>query len=90
MPFVLLFIGLILAYLDYLGTGNLVGFGSLLKQETLTNSDPFYKWAGALIIVGLIGYIPEMRSIAVAMLVLITLALLLSNTQTVGKLTAAL
>jgi hypothetical protein len=90
MAFVLVFIGLTLAYLDYLGTGNLVGVGSLLKQETLTNTDPFYKWAGALIIVGLIGYVPEMRGVAIAMLILIVLALLLSNTAAVGKVAQAL
>ena len=79
MPYILVALGIVLAYLDYLGSANLEAAGSLLKQEIFTGNDPFYKWLGALILVGLLGYIPETRPIAMAMLTLIVLAIVLAH-----------
>ena len=90
MSYVLIAIGLMLAYLDYLGSSNLIGAGTLLGQEMFTNSDPYYKWAGAFIIIGLLGYVPEMRPVAVAMLVLVILAVALSKQGAVANLEKAL
>lgn len=89
MPFALIGIGLALAWLDYLGTANLQGAGSLLQQEVFTGNNPFYKWAGALIIIGLIGYIPELRQFAVAMLVLVILSIALAHNGAVVNLEKA-
>ena len=90
MPFVLIAGGLLLAWLDYLGTANLTGAGSLATQELFTNQSPFYKWAGAIIIIGLIGYVPELRSFATAMLVLVILSVALSHSGAVVNLEKAL
>lgn len=79
MPYILIATGLMFAYLAYEGKGSLNAAGSLLEQELFTNQDPFYKWLGALIIVGLLGYIPETRPIAVAMLTLIILSIVLTK-----------
>lgn len=90
MPFALIAAGLVLAWLDYLGSANLAGAGSLLKQEVFTNQNPFYKWAGAIVIIGLIGYIPELRGFAVAMLTLVILSIALSHSGAVVNLEKAL
>lgn len=90
MPFALVGAGLVLAWLDYLGSANLSGAGALLSQEMFTNSDPFYKWAGAIIIIGLIGYVPGMRSISTAFLILVILSIALSKSGAVANLESAL
>jgi hypothetical protein len=81
MAFILIAIGVCLAYLAYLGTANLKAAGSLLYQENFSGSDPFYKWAGAVIIVAAIGYIPEMEPIAMGMLILIFVGIVLSHSS---------
>ncbi len=90
MSYVLLVLGVALAYLAYQGEASVLGAGVLLKQELLTNSDPYYKWAGALIIVGLIGYVPELQPFATAMLILIVLAIALSKAGAVANLERSL
>lgn len=90
MAYVLILAGIALGYLDYLGSGNLTSAGSLLSQEMFKGSDPFYKWIGALILLGMLGYIPEMRPIAMSMLVLVILAIVLSHTAAVSNLEKAI
>lgn len=90
MAYALIGIALVLAWLDYLGTANLTGAGSLLKQELFTNQTPFYKWAGAFIIIGLIGYVPELQPFATAMLVLVVVAMILAHAGPVSNLEKAL
>ena len=83
MPFALIIIGVILADLAWMGPANITGAGTLLKDEFFgggtNSSSPFYKWLGALIIIGLLGYIPQAKGLATAFLVLIILAIILSN-----------
>ena len=79
MAYILIAIGGVLAYLDYQGSANLKAAGSLLYSELFSGSDPFYKWAGAIVIVGAIGYIPEMENISMAFLILIMLVIVLNN-----------
>lgn len=79
MAYVLIAIGICLAYLDYLGKANLKAAGSLLYQENFSGNDPFYKWVGAMVIVAAIGYIPDMEPIATGFLILIFLGIVLSN-----------
>ena len=81
MAYVLLSIGLLIAYLDWLGTNNLLAAGNLLKNEFFGAPDPFYKWLGAIIIIALLGYVPQMRPIATALLVLITISIFLSKSH---------
>lgn len=79
MPYILIAIGIILAYLDYLGSANVQAAGSLLWQESFTGSDPFYKWFGAMVIIWAIGFIPDMEPIAMGMLALVLIAIVLSK-----------
>jgi len=79
MPFMLVILGIILADLAWLGADNIVQAGSLLKSEVFTGNDPFYKWLGALILLGLLGYIPQARGLSTALLILVMLAIILSN-----------
>jgi hypothetical protein len=90
MAYVLIFAGIALGYLDYLGSGNLSNAGSLLSQEMFGGTSPFYKWVGAIVILGLLGYIPEVRPIAMSMLVLVILAIVLSHTAAFSNLEKAL
>lgn len=88
MPYIVLAIGIILAWLDYEGADNIRQAGSLTKQELWSGNPSFWKWAGALIIVGAIGYIPDMDGIATAMLVLIILVMVLANNSGFAQLLA--
>lgn len=90
MPFVLIGIGLSAGWLAYLGMNNLAAAGSLLKQEWFTNQNPFYKWAGAIVLIGLVGYVPQLRKIAVAMLTLVILSIALSHLGPITALERAL
>ncbi len=58
MAYFLLASGVILAWLDYQGAANLRAAGSLVYDEAFGSNDPFYKWLGALVIIGLIGFVP--------------------------------
>lgn len=79
MPYFLFAIGVVAGYLDYLGFGNVKAAGTMLSAELFTHNPPFYKWLGAIMLVGLIGYIPAARPVAVGMLILILLAILLEH-----------
>jgi hypothetical protein len=79
MPYVLIAIGIILAWLDYLGTDSIQAAGSLANQEFFTGTPPFWKWAGAMIVIAAIGYIPDMAPVATAMLTLVLVVMILSN-----------
>lgn len=79
MPFILVFVGIALADLAWQGTPNVIQAGQLLKSEMFTGNDPFYKWLGALILLGLLGYIPAARGLSTALLILVLLAIILSN-----------
>lgn len=86
MAFFLIALGSAIAYLDYLGTNNLVGAGSLLKSELFTDPTPFYKWLGALILIALLGYVDELRPVSQAMLILVIVSILLSHSGVVANL----
>lgn len=79
MPFILVFAGIALADLAWMGSGNLVQAGGLLKSEVFSGTDPFYKWLGAIILLGLLGYIPQARGLSTALLILVLLAIILSK-----------
>jgi len=79
MPFVLIALGTLIGYLDYLGAENLQAAGSLIYTETFGANDPFWKWLGAMIIIGMIGYIPDMEPVATAFLVLVVIAIVLAQ-----------
>jgi hypothetical protein len=79
LAYAILALGALLAYLTYLGPGILTAAGNLVKGELFTYQDPYYKWLGAIILVAMLGYVPSLRPIAVAFLVLITLSIVLSH-----------
>lgn len=81
MAYVLIALGIVVAYLDYLGTANVKAAGSLAYEEIFTAPTPFWKWAGALIIIGAIGYVPELEPVATAFLVLVLLVIVLSHSS---------
>lgn len=68
-----------MAYLDYLGLDNVKAAGNLLYTETFGAQQPYYKWAGALLIILAIGYIPEMEPVATGLITLVLLVMILKN-----------
>lgn len=79
MPYILIAVGVILADLAWQGPTNITGAGTLLRNEMFGGSDPFYKWLGAIILLGLLGYVQSARGLATALLALVLLAIVLSN-----------
>lgn len=86
MAYVLLVVAVVFLWLDYLGSKNLKAAGSLLYSEMFEGSPPFYKFAGAIVIVGAIGYVPDMRRVSTMLLVLITLVIVLKHNSEFIKL----
>lgn len=81
MSYFLLMLGIAGLYLDYMGAGNIMAAGSLMRQELFTDSPPFYKWLGAFIIVGMLGYVDELKPVATAMLILIILSIVMTKNR---------
>lgn len=77
MAYVILALGAALGYLDYMGQAG--SAGTLIYDELFVGSDPYYKWAGALIILWVLGLVPHMEPLAMSMMVLVLLALILSK-----------
>lgn len=62
---------------DRLTNGN-PSLTSLLKDD-FSGNDPFWKWMLAIILIGSLGYVPNLRPISRAFLVLVIVVFLLSN-----------
>jgi hypothetical protein len=76
MPFVFLFLGMLLLVTAIRGTqGDLF---ALLKSEFVGKSS-FFPWAAAIIILGAIGYIRPIRPISDALIGLVILVIILAN-----------
>ena len=90
MPYLMIALGGFLAYLDWLGSANVEQAFGLFWSELTQGNPPFYKWLGAIIIVGLLGYIPDLRGIATAFLVLILLAVILNHGSSFSALVGGL
>ena len=76
MPFVLIAIGLLLIVIAFNGTQD--QFFSLLKGD-LTGQGNFFYWVVSILVIGAIGYIPKLKGISDAFLVLVMLVLFISN-----------
>jgi hypothetical protein len=50
-----------------------------LIQADFTGSDPFWKWMLAILLIGAVGYIPNLRPISRAFMALVIIVFLLSN-----------
>lgn len=77
MPFALITIGVVIFATALNGTFR--PFGSQLYKDLFTNSPPFIYWAAALVVVGLIGYIPQVKKPADWFMVLIIVGIILAN-----------
>lgn len=86
MAYILIALGVMIAYLDYMGSANLKSAGNLAWKELFGDAHPFYVWIGAIAIVGVIGYVEDLRPISTAFLVLILLAIVLSHPDAWTKL----
>lgn len=82
MPFALLIIGVVLLVAGVRGTQDTL-FG-LLKGDFTGNSNFFY-WFAAIVIIGMIGYIPKLKPISNAFLILIVMVLFLSKGKPNGS-----
>lgn len=51
---------------------------SLIKDD-FTGTDPFWKWMLAILLIGAIGYIPNLRPVSRAFMALVIVVFLLSN-----------
>ncbi len=88
MPFALITIGLVIFVTALNGTFR--QFGSQVYKDLFTNSPPFILWAAALVVVGLIGYIPKVKKPADWFMVLIIIGIILSNKGFFAQLQQAL
>lgn len=81
MPFVLLIIGIVLLISGVRATQDTLF--SLVKGD-FTGSDNFIYWLGAILIIGAIGYIPKVKPISTALLVLVIVVLFLKKGDATG------
>ena len=76
MPFALVLIGAIIAITAYNGTGST--FWQLIIKD-FTGQGSFIWWALSIFIVGAVGYVPALKTLANSLLILVVLAIILSN-----------
>ena len=76
MPLVLIFLGVLLIVAAYRGTQD--DLFELLKGDFVGSQNSFY-WIVSIFVVGAVGYIPRMKPISDAFLVLILLMLFIRN-----------
>jgi len=79
MPIILIAFGLIL--IDVGIRDKESEFFALLKEILLggTNQTSYLKWAIAIFIIGLLGYVPDFRDLDIAFLILVFIVMLDSN-----------
>jgi hypothetical protein len=79
MPFVLITIGVVLFVTALNGTTK--AFGSQIYKDLFTNTGgpSFIYWMLALVVVGMIGYIPEAKKPSDAFMALIIIGMVLAN-----------
>lgn len=87
MPLFLILIGAMFIVVAYQGTQS--DLAALLKRD-FTGQGNFFAWAAAIIIIGLIGSAEKFRPISNAFLVLIFVALIISNKGVLQKFNEAL
>lgn len=81
MPFIFIGIAAVVLYLEYKGTANVKAAGSLLYDEWF-GPKPYWKWAGALMIIGAIGYLgDEGEEVATMLLVLVIVTIILAQSS---------
>jgi hypothetical protein len=82
MPFVLIFVGLVLVIAAIEGTEQ--ALGAQLKKD-FSGQGSFLLWAAAIVAVGSIGYVPELKKFSDTFLVLLLVSLLFSNPAALGN-----
>lgn len=76
MPFVLLFFAIAFVVVGFRGTTK--QFIGLLEQD-FVSTDGFLPWAVAVIAIGAVGYVPRIKPLSDAFLVLIIVVMLIAN-----------
>lgn len=76
MPFALLIVGVIFLLIAYQGTQS--QFFMLLKGD-FTGTGNFVYWIVSILVIGAIGYVPKLKSISDAFLVLVLVVLFISH-----------
>jgi hypothetical protein len=84
MPFALIVAGIALILVGYQGTQD--KFFGMLQAD----APQFIKWAVAIFVIGAIGYIPRLKDLSNAFLVLIILVMFISNQGFFCKLNEAI
>jgi len=84
MPFALLIIGLVLVIAGVRNTQSGTGGLFTLVHGDFTGQNNFIYWFVAIIIVGLLGYVPKLKPLSTSFLVLIILVLFLKKGNASG------
>lgn len=89
MPVLLLIVGVMLVIVGL--NNKLSELGDLIKEDfsPTTNTPSFAVWLLAIFAVGAVGYVKELKPLSNAFLVLVVLAMLLSNRGFFNKFTKA-
>jgi len=90
MPILFGIFGVILIVSGVKGTvtGSSPSLMSLLKDD-FTGTNPFWKWMLAILFIGAVGYIPNMRPISRAFMALVIIVFLMSNQGVFSQLQSA-
>lgn len=76
MPFAFAFVGILIFVIGIRGTHN---EAIQLIRDDFTGQNNFFTWIGAIVGIGALGYIKEIRPISQAFLTLVVIVLFLSN-----------
>lgn len=87
MPFLFFIVGVVMVVSAVKGTNTQLL--TLLKSD-FTGSNNFLYWAGSILIIGAIGYIPELKPVSRAFLLLVVIVLFIHNKGVFAQATAAL
>lgn len=89
MAFLLIAIGAI--FMDSAIKGTSTALFSQIKQDTFPSQGVgYFTWAGSIAVIGLVGYVPSLKSLSNWFLALVIVVLVLSNGGFVSQLFAAI
>ena len=89
MPWAFIIVGALLCILAVKEDNSLHDFAETLSKDVSGNTG-FVKWIVAIVVIGGIGYIPELQDMSTAFLVLLIISFLLSNSGVFAKAQKAL
>ena len=89
MPWSFVCVGLLLCILAVKPDNSLHDFASTAYND-LSGETGFLKWLAAIVIIGAIGYLPDMQGVSTAFLILCLIAFVVSNNGVFAKAQEAL